>query len=282
MALLGIANLGQLAGVHRDQVVQDLAASVHGTRRVTSGEIWAAVNKAFDLPSTMTSHINMRPAVDGVKLLHGIVHRGAAFNEVELWEASPERIDWPPECDAIEVLRRLWAPADRLFIGVRHDAGAQHVRPISEWTALFDGGVAVPEHVIPNALNGRQGQTKDGKPSYRADSCVARFRFGVAEFDALPREQQIQFWAGVKLPVVALIDSGGKSIHGWIRIDAANVEDWSRRVERKLFALLKAVGADGACKNEARLSRMPGHFRAEKNRWQSLLYLDSVGRPVIP
>jgi RNA polymerase sigma-70 factor (ECF subfamily) len=41
VALLGIANLGQRAGVNRDQVAQDLAARVHGTRRVTWGEIWA-------------------------------------------------------------------------------------------------------------------------------------------------------------------------------------------------------------------------------------------------
>ena len=124
--------------------------------------------------------------------------------------------------------------------------------------------MAIPEHIIPNPLTGEQGQTKDGKPSYRADSCVARFRFAMVEFDTMPRGEQIQFWAGVKLPVVALIDSGGKSIHGWIRIDAANADEWTQRVEGKLFDTLAAVGADGTCKNEARLSRMPGHLRTEK------------------
>jgi len=81
---------------------------------------------------------------------------------------------------------------------------------------------------------------------------------------------------------VALLDSGGRSIHGWVRIDAANFAEWTRRVESKLFDILTALGADGACKNEARLSRMPGHFRAEKNRWQRLLYLNPVGGPIIP
>ena len=145
----------------------------------------------------------------------------------------------------------------------------------------FEHGAEIPEHIIPNPLTGEQGQTKDGKPSYRADSCVAQFRFAVVEFDELPREQQIRFWAGVKLPVVALLDSGGKSVHGWIRIDAADAADWQQRVEGKLFAMLTAIGADGACKNEARLSRMPGHYRAEKQRWQRILYLNPTGGQVI-
>jgi hypothetical protein len=98
----------------------------------------------------------------------------------------------------------------------------------------------------------------------------------------MPRELQILFWAGVPAPVVALVDSGGKSIHGWIRIDAVNADEWTQRVERKLFSLLTVVGADGACKNEARLSRTPGHFRADKTKWQRILYLNPVGGPVCP
>jgi hypothetical protein len=41
---------------------------------------------------------------------------------------------------------------------------------------------------------------------------------------------------------VALIDSGGKSIHGRIQIDATGTDDWSRSVEDELFDLLTAAG----------------------------------------
>jgi hypothetical protein len=280
-ALLRVANFGRLAGVNCEQVAQDLAAHVHGTRKITGAEVGAAVKKAFNSP-TNNRNFNMRPAVDGARLLKAIVERGAAFSEADLWELSPVRIDWPPECDAVEVLRRLYRPDERLFIGARHNAGSEHVLPVSEWITRFEREVAVPEHVIPNPLTGGQRQTKDGKPSYRADNCVEGFKFAVVEFDAMPREQQIQFWAGVPLPVVALVDSAGKSVHAWVAIDAANADAWTRRVEDKLFALLTAVGADGACKNEARLSRMPGHFRTEKNHWQRLLYLNPDGGPIIP
>ena len=281
-ALLRVANRGRRAGVNRAQVARDLAAHVHGTRKITGAEIAAAVNKAFDSRSTITPYANIRTVVDGAELLKGIVECGVTFDEPELWEASPVQIDWPPERDGVETLRRLYVPEERLFIGARHDAGAGHVLRVSEWITRFKGSVALPEHIIPNPLTGELGLTKDGKPSYRADSCVARFRFAVVEFDGIPRDQQIRFWAGVKLPVVALVDSGGKSIHGWIRIDAANADEWTRRVEGKLFDILTPVGADGACKNEARFSRMPGHFRTEKNHWQRVLYLNPTGGPVMP
>ncbi len=281
-ALLRVANFGRLAGVKPNQVAQDLAAYVHGTRKVTGAEICAAVCKAFDAPITITPRVNMRPAIDGAKLLNAILERGADFNEADLWESSPVRIDWPPQHDAVEVLTRLYAPAEKLFIGARHDAGAEHVVRVGEWIRHFECGGAISAHIIPNPLSGEQGQTKDGKASYRADDCVARFRFAVVEFDTMPRDRQFQFWAGVKLPVVALLDSGGKSVHGWVRIDADNADGWTLRVENKLFSLLSAIGADASCRNESRLSRMPGHYRTEKGHFQRLLYLDPVGGPVIP
>ncbi|MCG3150165.1 MAG: hypothetical protein PCFJNLEI_03643 [Verrucomicrobiae bacterium] len=286
-AQLSIANYGRLAGISAEQVVSDIAAHVHGSRRVTAGEITKTVNKAFNSQSTFTPHVAMRtatpaPKVDGAKLLAGIVERGADFTEAELWESSPVRIDWPPEHDASEVLRRLYQLTDRLFIGTRYDAGVEHVLTVADWLKRFETSAAIPEHIIPNPLTGRLGKTKEGKDSYRADDCVAQFRFAVVEFDEMPRDQQIRFWAGVKLPVVALLDSGGKSVHGWVRIDAADAADWQQRVEGKLFDMLTAIGADKACKNEARLSRMPGHYRAEKSRWQRVLYLNPTGGQVIP
>lgn len=217
-----------------------------------------------------------------MKLRNAIFKRGAGFHKrLDLCEASPVEITWPQKRDAIEVLRRLYDPDDRLFIGARHDAGDGQVLTVREWLRGFERGQAIPEHIIPNPLTGKQGQTKSGKLSHRADSCVQEFRFAVVEFDEMSLEQQIQFWAGVPLPIVALVDSGGKSIHGWIRIDAADAEEWTRRVEDKLFALLTAVGADSACKNEGRLSRMPGHFREETGRWQRVLYLNPAGGPIV-
>lgn len=279
VALLGVANLGREAGVDPNQVAEDLATHVHGTRRIPNGEIQAAVRKAFtstELPRARPPHCR----INGPQLLNAIFERGAGFTEEALWEASPIRMDWPRERDAVEILRHLYRPDEQLFIGSRLDSDPSHIRTAREWIARFDRGCPTHEHIVPNPLSGKQGQTKDGKPSYRADSCVTAFRFVTVEFDTMPLDRQIQFWAGVQLPVAAVIHSGGKSLHGWVRADAANAEEWEREIEGKLFDILRALGADGACKNEARLSRIPGHFRGEKCDWQRILYLAPQGKAV--
>ena len=277
-ALLGIANLGRSAEISREQIAADLAAHVHGTRKITTQEIQDAINKAFQPVGKFRPR--KRPAIDGAKLLQSIIERGAAFTEAELLDASPIRIDWLFERDGIEVLQRLYSPEERLFIGEKYDADAEHVKTVSAWIRHFERGV-IPAHIIPNPLTGKPGTTKTGSPSHRADDCVEKFRFAVIEFDAMPRFQQIQFWAGVKLPIAALIDSGGKSIHAWVRIDARDAAKWEERVEQRLFDVLRELGADGTCRNEARLSRTPGHL-CDGMRRQRLLYLAPEGSPVLP
>ena len=303
-ALLSVANLGALAGHSPEQVFQDLQAHVHGKRRVSDREIRDAVNKAFREYKrgviASFSAPRWRPAFDASKMLKGMIAIGAGAGEADLSECSPVRIDWSPEQDAVHLLALLYHAEDRLFIGARHDAGAEHVRTAADWRSRFAAGAPVPEHVIPNPLTGTAGETKDGKPSFRADSCVEKFRFAVMEFDQTPeplrepgqpvatwpREAQCQFWAGVlafKWPVAALIDSGGKSIHGWLAVDARDAAEWESKIEGELFAqMLVPLGVDQACRNEARLSRMPGHYRAEKSRWQRILYLNPHAGEVKP
>jgi hypothetical protein len=111
---------------------------------------------------------------------------------------------------------------------------------------------------------------------------VKAFRFAVAEFDGMSREDQLRFWWAVNLPVSALIDSGGKSLHAWIRIDGVDTADqWADLVEGRLFGTyLIPLGCDAACRNEGRLSRLPGHFRTEKGHWQRILYLAPEGRAI--
>ena len=173
----------------------------------------------------------------------------------------------------------LYSPGDVLFIGDRYGST---VKTTAEWLAEFRAGRPIPPHIIPNPLTGGTAPTKDGRPSFRADACVKAFRFAVAEFDGMTREDQLRFWWAVRLPVCALIDSGGKSLHAWIRIDGVETADrWTDIVEKVLFGQrLIPLGCDAACRNEARLSRMPGHFRTEKGRWQRILYLAPGGRAI--
>ena len=197
------------------------------------------------------------------------------------------RIDWPPEEDATHVIEALYRPDDLLYIGARASAAVldRNIRTATDWLTAFrkrpPGGEQ--PHIIPNPLSGKPAPKASGDgETLRGDKCVAAFRYAVVEFDTLPRDDQLAFWWSARLPVALLVDSGGKSIHGWVRVQGVRcATEWTRVVERHLFRhLLEPLGVDRACKNESRLSRLPGHFRKEKNAWQRVLYLAPEGKAV--
>lgn len=130
------------------------------------------------------------------------------------------------------------------------------------------------EFVIPNPMTGEKGLTKSGKLSYRCDDSVKEHSYAVVEFDDVSLERQYAFWSACALPVAALIHSAGKSVHAWVRVDAADEAAWEEQVEGRLYAdFLVPLGVDRTCKNPSRLSRMPGFVRGGKGT-QRLLYLD--------
>jgi hypothetical protein len=286
-ALLGAANLGVIAGLSDAEIFSALRSAIHGKRRVPDSEIRAAMRRARQDVNPCPSDGDKgrdnvyvpprpKPRVDGKKVMAEFRRRARErydiYSEAELWELSPIRLHDAPEHDARLLLETLYAPDENLFIGDRFDT---QVKTARMW--LSDEQLTSYPHFIPNPLTGEQGTTKDGKESFRSDACVKSFRFVVVEFDGLSRADQIAFWLTAELPVSVLIDSGGKSIHGWVRVDVPDRATWEREVEQKLFDLLTPIGADPMCRNEARLSRLPGHFRAEKKRWQRILYLAPEG-----
>lgn len=189
--------------------------------------------------------------------------------------------------DTILLLETLYHPDVLLWIGERHQAGinGDTIRTVAEWITYFRKGRKTAPFIIPNPMSGEEGTTKDGKPSFRSDNTVLKYLHCVVEFDDLPREDQIRFWSAVRLPIIALIDSGGKSIHAWIDVQkwatVETAEQWQSEIKAKLYdQLLTPMGVDAACSNPARLSRLPGHFRTEKQAWQRLLWLSPEGRPI--
>jgi hypothetical protein len=123
---------------------------------------------------------------------------------------------------------------------------------------------------------------KDGSgTTLRGDGCVACFRHAVVEMDGASLEDQLAFWSWAALPVRALILSGGKSIHGWVDVGCSGALEWGLEVSGRLFPeYLIPLGCDPACSNAARVSRLPGHLRADKGAVQKLIWLSLEGRAV--
>jgi len=108
------------------------------------------------------------------------------------------------------------------------------------------------------------------------DANVTAFRFALIECDSVPVELQMPLLAKLPLPIAAILTSGGRSLHAWVRVDADTLDDYRQTVSRML-ALLAKFGVDGKNKNPSRLSRLPGVVRcigALGDGRQRLLYLN--------
>lgn len=295
---LATANIAARAGIPKAQAVMDITAAM--TRAPNPGsEVINAVEKAYaevepiglghGTRSTTTVYHAAPVRTDKPKpsplAARRYIAMGDGVDEMDWLGISPVTLDWEPgRRDAVAVLETLYNPQEHVFCGGAYDTA---VAPAAEWIRRFNEGTALPPHIIPNPMDGQAHETKQMDPetkkpklSFRCDGAVMGFRFAVAEFDDIPAAEQLAFWWGFRmdcpsLRIAALISSGGKSVHAWLRVDARNREEWEAEVERGLFAeLLVPLGCDPACRNESRLSRLPGHYRAEKTNWQRLLYLD--------
>lgn len=103
-----------------------------------------------------------------------------------------------------------------------------------------------------NPLNG-QGVKNDD---------VADYRFALVESDSIPVAQQNGIIHDLRLPVAALVFTGGKSLHAIVRIEAGSYKEYRERVEF-LYKICDKNGlhVDRNCRNPSRLSRMPGVMR---------------------
>lgn len=107
---------------------------------------------------------------------------------------------------------------------------------------------------------------------------VTAFRHALVEFDrneageTIPKEVQFGAIVSSGLPVSVVIDSGNKSIHAWVRVDAPDAAEYRRRVDI-VWDWLEGLSLDKQNKNPSRLSRCPEGWRTvdgEKRRQRLL------------
>jgi len=98
-----------------------------------------------------------------------------------------------------------------------------------------------------------------------SDSGVSAFRHVLVEMDDKTKDEQWTILKESKLPLSVVIDSGGKSLHGWVRVEAANKEEWNERRD-VVYRHLEALGIDPKNKNASRFSRLAGVMRDGKEQ----------------
>ena len=304
--LFTIALKGRAAGVAEDDLVADIVSS-SGEPPLSEREVRRAVEKVFRLPqpkyrpekrrgNPVLSRIakskpraSAKPAPDapqsGVRpfVREMIELGGGKATSRDLMDVSPVPIRRESHLQALDFCLALNEPDSGWFFAgePRQKRTRDRLTLLDELEAklVFDDLGKFPTHILPNDLTGEPGLNEKGEESYALESCLLHRRYAVVEFDAMPLAEQAAFWLGAirsdLLPIRSLVYSGGKSIHGLLRLkDDEDFKSQWRILESALCCDPDpAYRCDLACRNPGRMTRFPGAIRPETGKRQTLLYL---------
>lgn len=226
--------------------------------------------------------VEQKPAVDPAVEIQKFLG-GDIADETALWELSPVKItgDWTD--DGILLLKNVFRPGEwinyvtEFSIYERKSDGVSKANPKgSGRTVERDSLIADFQDGMPVTESGAWLRINPMNDLGVGDQNVTAFRHALIEFDRVPLELQLSFLAKAPLPIAAILTSGGKSIHAWLKIDALDFEDYESKVLR-MREVLTRFGIDRNNKNPSRLSRLPGVQRtigATGDGRQRLLYLN--------
>lgn len=161
-------------------------------------------------------------------------------------------------------LFRLYAEDDFVCLGrTAYDFGTQKLPAWQEPMRHHEY-----EYVSPNPMKFEWGFTKSGEPSMHClDNCGPKV-FQVVEFDfgGMHEHAALLRWLGKKMPLVLVVYSGGKSLHGWF-----NVKGRSEEQVLAFFQDAVSLGADPKMWSPVQFSRLPGGTNSKTKRHQSVV-----------
>lgn len=179
---------------------------------------------------------------------------------VEAPKIQIQPIALPSECGGILThLRACFKTGENVAIV---PAEGPDARPLSAGTTFSDWSLITP---TPDGTFIRVNPMVSGGSK---NDEVTAYRHALLESDSSAIEIQ---WAAIvasRLPVSVVVHSGGKSLHAWVRVDAADAAEFKSRAKMAADALERYEGmtVDRACLNPARLSRLAGVPRGDKQQ----------------
>lgn len=254
----------------RGEIIALLASAVSGCgRNVPEKEICEAVDNAKDCawqPHDRSGFVpaptpSRWPEVNN-KARGEIVKDGGGL--VDLWEASPARID-SNESHTEEIVDRVFPGNPLLCCGA--SSYSFDTKPREDWR----GELANMQLIVPSPMSALIGLTKDGKQSKHTLSNTGQRRFLVCEFDSgtIDEHAAILLHLASRAPLVLSVHSGNKSLHGWFYC-AGQPEDRLRR----FMGYAASLGADPATWTRSQFVRMPDGKRDNGKR-QAVYFFNS-------
>lgn len=111
--------------------------------------------------------------------------------------------------------------------------------------------------------NGNVNKSGDAVMSRRSAPNVTAWRYMVLESDEADPRDWLRLVVSLPLPIAAMYESGGRSIHTLVRVDCRSKPDWDR-LRDQLSPMLTRWGADGGALSAVRLTRLPQVLRYNK------------------
>lgn len=195
---------------------------------------------------------------------------------VEWFELSPCRLLDDPS-DDWRLLLSLFQPNDVVWIGGKFsscsddkpepekDRCRRFFRPVTEW---LEEPRCPDQFTCPSTfLLGTHSRSND---------TVIRRRFLVIESDCLSKDDMCAVinWCRGFMRLRAIVDTAGKSLHGWFDVPPPELEAQLRLVLPNLGRTGKEPTLDPALFKLSQPCRMPGARRNDRS--QCLLYLDNL------
>ena len=198
---------------------------------------------------------------------------------------EPTDYEWNPKQELINYLEALFEPGDIIAYTTQTRENANG--KLAPYTKGVYGRKAID---LINILKEPDGTIEKAIGTYdkRAgvwirinpfdglgvdDANVVSYKHVLVESDEIDISKQIAILKALKLPISALVFSGGKSVHAIVKVDAPSQREYKRRVDFIYETCNKnGLKTDTSNKNESRLSRMPGVVRG--NHKQFLIATD--------
>jgi hypothetical protein len=267
---LRFARRAALIGLPIDDARDEIYSRAVGCgRRLKASEVERSLSKAY---TENGAHYTPQATPTKIAINHELIDRiskqGPTLEQIQ--ESSPDQFDESGRRTAL-ILTTLFAPTDLINAsGVRESDGITRI--LDEWLERPKVILTRQQFIVPNPMAKTWGINKDGNESARClDNTGPRMYF-VAEFDFGEGTDDKQAALIAHLaqfaPLVMIVDSGGKSLHGWFRVYGAPEEKIERFID---YAV--SLGADKQLRVRCQYCRMPDATRNNGKR-QRVLYFN--------
>jgi len=231
-------------------------ATANCGRDVPDREIEAAIMNSQSIAEGTAPKVPHRAAWPerNEELINATVRNGPGLEALQA--SSPMR--WNDEDPHTEEIIDALFPGNPLLC-----AGLRMEKALTRTREKWRGFMAKQQFIVPSPMNKVYGRTKEGRISMRTDENTGPRRFLVVEFDKGEFDQHAAVLAhlGNLAPLVMVVFSGNKSLHGWFFS-----KDQPEETVLKFFAYAVSLGADPRMWKECQWCRLPDGLRNDNKR----------------